>query len=318
MNRIVNALGLSLAFIAGGYFVAHAYRALAGEDLSALLDTRTLAALALLTCLYSATILTNAAAWCRQLRAMGQPHGYHRFLAILASAQFGKYLPGNIGHHLGRVTLAKQSGVGLVAAALSIGYELLIAVMLSAHIAAFALLLTPSRFLLGTEYLQYRWLLLGLVFIGTPIGLILAPKIATWLTSDRTANPTNKTTGDTLALDFRTIVFSYLMYGSGMAAIGIGLWTVAQTLAGDTEIPGPLFFIGGFTASWILGLAAPGAPAGLGVREAVLSLWLSQSLPAAAVVLLVIALRVSTTIGDLLNFGWGSAMLFRQSKLPSA
>jgi hypothetical protein len=63
---------------------------------------------------------------------------------------------------------------------------------------------------------------------------------------------------------------------------------------------------GAFAGSWILGFVAPGAPAGLGIREAILSAWLSGSLPPAQIVLLVIALRIATTLGDLFNFMWAS------------
>jgi uncharacterized membrane protein YbhN (UPF0104 family) len=95
--------------------------------------------------------------------------------------------------------------------------------------------------------------------------------------------------------------------------IGYGLWLVAGSLTpAGVLVPGPVFFIGAFASSWILGFVAPGAPAGLGIREAMLSAWLSGVLPPVEVVLLVVALRIATTLGDLINFIWGSVVLFRQ------
>jgi uncharacterized membrane protein YbhN (UPF0104 family) len=70
-----------------------------------------------------------------------------------------------------------------------------------------------------------------------------------------------------------------------------------------------VFLTGAFASSWILGFLAPGAPAGLGIREAILSAWLSGALPPAQVVMLVVALRIATSVGDLLNFMLGSAWL---------
>jgi glycosyltransferase 2 family protein len=78
------------------------------------------------------------------------------------------------------------------------------------------------------------------------------------------------------------------------------------------HLPGPLFFIGAFASSWILGFVAPGAPAGLGVREAILSAWLTGVLPPTQAVLLIVTLRIATTVGDLANFAWGSITLLRQ------
>lgn len=81
-------------------------------------------------------------------------------------------------------------------------------------------------------------------------------------------------------------------------------------------MPTPLFFVGAFAVSWIAGFVVPGAPAGLGVRELVLTAWLGDALPATTVVVLVLALRVATTIGDAINFGWGSWALARRRTDP--
>lgn len=314
MNRYTKAAGLILASVASGYFVIHAHRALDGKDLSILLNGKVLAAMATLTLLYSASILTTGAAWSLQLRAMHQPHQYPRFLAILAITQFGKYLPGNVGQHIGRVALAGNHGVGLGAAILSVGYELLLALVASAHIAAIALLLNPPPNLINSELLRHRWLLLGLVMTGAAGALALAPHVAAWFVRLRapSGNEGPPCPANTLRLDVKTILASYSMYASGVAIIGIGVWLVAQTVVSSgVSVPSAFFFIGAFACSWILGFAAPGAPAGLGVREAALSVLLSSVMPATEVVVLVVALRIATTVGDLLNFCWGSALLMR-------
>src|SRR3546814_4965612 len=54
-----------------------------------------LAGLVLLIVLFGSSVATNAIAWSWQLRALGQPHRLRTCLAILASTQFGKYMPGN-------------------------------------------------------------------------------------------------------------------------------------------------------------------------------------------------------------------------------
>src|SRR3546814_12016377 len=76
-------------------------------------------------------------------------------------------------------------------------------------------------------------------------------------------------------------------------------------------MPGPIFFIGAFTTSWIAGFVVSGAPAGLGVRAVVLTAWLAGALPQATAVLLVVALRIATTTADLVTLLWGSDVLVR-------
>jgi len=314
MKRILKGLGLLLALVAGGYFVVYAHRALAGKDLSALLDSRVLVATVCLTLLYTLSILTTALAWARLLRAMHQPAGLARLLPILATTQFGKYLPGNVAQHIGRIALARGMGVQMSPALLSVAYELLLALVASAHIGALTLLWAPPAALLQLQITQYRVPLLIVVTVGALAALLLAPRIAIWVTRLRNAAPKEVIAAPTrLHLDPATIGSCYALYASSFVMIGYGLWLVAGSLTpAGVLVPGPVFFIGAFASSWILGFVAPGAPAGLGIREAMLSAWLSGVLPPVEVVLLVVALRIATTLGDLINFIWGSVVMFRQ------
>ncbi|KRE84606.1 hypothetical protein ASG75_11950 [Rhodanobacter sp. Soil772] len=314
MKRTLKGLGILLALVAGGYFVVYAHRALAGKDLSALLDSRVLAAMACLTLLYTLSILTTALAWTRLLHAMRQPAKFSRLLSIVATTQFGKYLPGNVAQHIGRIALTRGIGVQMSPALLSIAYELLLALVVSAHIGALTLLWAPPSALLQWQITQYRVPLLIGVTVGALVALLLAPRVAIWLT--RLRNPAREellAAPARLHLDPVTVGICYALYATSFVMIGYGLWLVAGSLApAGVSIPGPIFLIGAFASSWILGFVAPGAPAGLGIREAMLSAWLSGVLPPVEVVLLVVALRIATTLGDLINFIWGSVVMFRR------
>lgn len=314
MKRALKGLGILLALVAGIYFVIYAHRALADKDLTALLDSKVLLATTCLTALYTLSILTTALAWTRLLHAMRQAAAFTRLLPILATTQFGKYLPGNVAQHIGRVALVRSMGVHLSPALLSVAYELLLALVASAHIGALTLLWAPPEALLQLQITQYRVPLLIVVTAGALGALLLAPRVVLWLS--RLRNPVRETAGIPAArlhLDPATVTVCYALYASSFVMIGYGLWLVAGSLApANGLVPSPIFFIGAFASSWILGFIAPGAPAGLGIREAVLSAWLSGVLPSVEVVLLVIALRIATTLGDLINFAWGGVVMFRQ------
>jgi hypothetical protein len=310
--RYVKGLGLLLAALASGYFLAHAWRSLAGHDLSGLLDWHILAAAAGLTALYAASIGTTALAWVRMLAAMEQPHSVRRLLPILASTQFGKYLPGNVAHHLGRVALARTIGVQIAPAVLSVTYELILALVAAAHVGALTLLWSPPEAIRHWPLAEYRGALLVVATLGAAAMLIAAPHLASALVRLR-KTVAEASTPLALRLDLASAIVCYLFYMSGLVLIGLGLWVVATALAaGGVLVPGPLFFIGAFASSWILGFLAPGAPAGLGVREAILSGWLAGVLPPTQSVLIIIILRIATTLGDLVNFAWGSLILWRQ------
>jgi uncharacterized membrane protein YbhN (UPF0104 family) len=314
MKHLSKAIGLVLALAAGIYFVFYAHRALAGKDLSALLDGKVVLAAVGLTALYTLSILVTAVAWTRLLRAMRQPASFTRLFPILATTQFGKYLPGNVAQHIGRVALSRTAGVQLPAALFSVAYELLLALVASAHIGALTLLWAPPEALLQWRIFQYRLPLLIAVTVGAIAALLLAPRIAVWLARFRSNQSSDQASALTqLHLDVPTVGACYALYAIGFFMVGCGLWLVAHALGdGSEHIPGVIFFVGAFAGSWILGFIAPGAPAGLGIREAILSAWLSGSLPPTQVVLLVVILRIATTLGDLINFAWGSIVMLRQ------
>lgn len=309
LKRASRSVGIVLAVLALAYFLRHAERTMQGQDMSALVHGPGLWGMLLLTSLCAASITTTAAAWQWLLAAVGHRSTYDWTITVLAVTQFGKYLPGNVGHHIGRAGLAIDAGVRMPVALLTICYELLLAIVAAAHLCAVGLLLWPPAAVAGQDWLEHRWALLMLVSAGAVAGLLLAPRMVAMLTALR-----GDECSDTrvFSLGLRTIASSYIMYVAGQIAIGIGLWGLAVTLSPtNTAMPSALFFIGAFATSWIAGVVVPGAPAGLGVREVVLTVWLGNALPPDTTVLLVLALRVATTIGDAVNFGWGSWALAR-------
>ncbi|MBB6242679.1 lysylphosphatidylglycerol synthase domain-containing protein [Rhodanobacter sp. MP1X3] len=320
IKQLVRWLGLLLALAAGIYFVLYAHHALAGKDLSGLLDSSVLAATAALTVLYVVLIPTTAIAWTWLLRAMEQRVSYGRMLPILATTQFGKYLPGNVAQHIGRIALARGAGVQLPAALFSVAYEMLLMLVACAHISALTLLWTPPAALLHWKLAEYRLPLLALVTLGAVAALLLAPRLASWLAHYRASKRDERDyVLPRLHLNATTVLACYVMYAINFCLIGGGLWLVAHALlAGTTSTPSVIFLIGAFASSWILGFIAPGAPAGLGIREAILSSWLSGALPPAQIVLLVVALRIATTTGDLINLVGGSIATtrVRERNLP--
>jgi len=307
-KRLTRWLGILFALAAGLYFIRYAERALIGKDLSGLMDSNVMLAVALLTALYVLLIPTTTLAWTWLLHAMHQPTRYRRMLAIMATTQFGKYLPGNVAQHIGRIALARTTGVSLPAALFSVAYEMLLMLVACAHISALTLLWAPPTTLSHWEIIEYRLPLLIVVTLGAIVGLLLAPHMASWLARYRASRRGDQDyVGPKLALNASTALACYAVYAVNFCLIGGGLWFLAHALLADTgTTPSVVFLTGAFASSWILGFIAPGAPAGLGIREAILSTWLSGSLPPTQIVVLVVALRIATTLGDLFNFTWGS------------
>ena len=152
------------------------------------------------------------------------------------------------------------------------------------------------------------------VSLSALLVMVAAPPVARWLARRRSAS---EPVAPDIRPGWRVAGACYLAYVLNFVLVGIGLWLVALSLpSGAVGAAGPVFFIGAFAASWVLGFLAPGAPAGLGVREALLAVWFAGVLAPADAVALIVMLRIATTLGDLLNFAWGSAALARQRPAP--
>lgn len=314
MKRALHLLGAAVAVTALVYFALHARRSLGGHDLGQLLAPATLASAAALTLLYMTLTPITALCWTWLLDSLGQPARLTSIAPILAATQFGKYLPGNVAHHLGRVVVARSRGHETGPVVVSMAYETLIVLVACAHVGALTLLWHPPAELAQWPLARHRGTF-ALAVTAAALGLMLAVPLITRLLARRHGSPTG--VGPTTAgrPGWGAMAACYLVYAGNFFLVGAGLWLVAAALVpGQVTGSHVVLLTGAFASSWILGFLAPGAPAGLGVREATLSAWLGAVFGAPVAVSLVIVLRIATTLGDLLNFLWGSFVLARQSR----
>ena len=99
------------------------------------------------------------------------------------------------------------------------------------------------------------------------------------------------------------------LQGGFFGVVGGVLWLLAALLGGHG--PGaldPLTSISALALAWVAGFVAPGAAAGIGVREAVLIIALDGALGAEASAAVALALRLVATVGDGVFFGLALAL----------
>ncbi|RRH95481.1 hypothetical protein EH240_24835 [Mesorhizobium tamadayense] len=267
LHRVGAFLGL-----AGVIFVGIRLHDYAGQIDFHSLGVGGYAAIAALAGLYGASNLLLALGWRRLLGYLGVP--VSRFWAIDAYAisQLAKYVPGNIFQFAGRQAIGVAAGIGNRPLAKSTAYELAVLVVGGA---LFVPLLLP---LVGTpDYLGW-------------ISFAATVTVALWLA------------GRVGGAVFRAAAVFYL----GFLTLSGLVFVAAFGLAG-----GPHDFAlypavaGAYVLAWLVGLVTPGAPAGLGIREAVL-LFLLGGLSSSPVILLAVVIgRTITVLGDLLFFAGG-------------
>jgi hypothetical protein len=107
-------------------------------------------------------------------------------------------------------------------------------------------------------------------------------------------------------------VVAYLVIGASTSLLAVGLFPAATL---DFAL-----LTSAFAIAWVVGFVTPGAPAGIGVREALLLLMLSGSMGSVETSLLILALRIVTTLGDILCFVVGLSQMawLRRVRQPVA
>jgi uncharacterized membrane protein YbhN (UPF0104 family) len=99
------------------------------------------------------------------------------------------------------------------------------------------------------------------------------------------------------------LVAVILLYTLALLLLGLSLHLIVAALS-----PGPTplsLSVAVFAAAWIAGLATPGAPGGIGVRETVITLGLAPVLGGGVALSVALLHRGASVIGDVISFGLG-------------
>jgi hypothetical protein len=226
-------------------------------------------------------------AWTIMLGKFGDRLGLWRSVIVIAASRIGKYAPGKVWFALGRMMLARQDGVRdahtLTTMLLETAFFMLGAVMLFGVTAA----ITPA------ESLTYRHLL-PLVMLPFCI-VVLSPTVFR-----RVVNFALR------RLKRREVEFHWnFAEALGLLAIyifiwvcqGFGIWVAINSFfpLSIGKLPA---LLGAHAVSWIVGFLVLVAPAGLGVREGILTFFLSSIMPVPVAIIASIIARLWFTLSE--------------------
>ncbi|WP_156909606.1 hypothetical protein [Ottowia thiooxydans] len=181
----------------------------------------------------------------------------------------GKYIPGNVFHLAGRQALGLAAGIPARPLAQSMAWELGLIAMVGA---SFAILAAPLLFTVVDLRAGVLVFLAGVCTLWWLARYALAASMAT-----------------ALLWQFAFLAVSGATF-AGMLSLLIGFESLLSLLPA---------IVGAYVVAWLAGLLTPGAPAGIGVREAVLLYLLSHAVAPADLVTAVVLGRGATVLGDL-------------------
>ncbi|CAN7418723.1 lysylphosphatidylglycerol synthase domain-containing protein [Mesorhizobium sp. LjNodule214] len=225
--------------------------------------------------------------------------------AVFLATQIGKYAPGNIGHLVGRAAVLKAYDVPIGASSkamlvevvvlLATGVALVVAFMADWLLAVLGDVASRISITLITSALA----IFGAMMIFAAARFRARLKPVLW-----------QLWADLIASRKRLAAIALIDLAC-FALNGLALFAATRLLFPETTIEF-VACLGVATASFLAGYVTPGAPGGIGVREATTILLLGPSVSTNEAALVALTVRLAATVADLIGFVAGNAMLQRR------
>jgi len=261
-----------------------------------------LLAIALLTTLFAH--IWAGFVWGWTLEELGQSTSAPWSIRTYLTTNIAKYLPGNVWHFYGRVWAAKDAGVPLAIAIVSVVLEPLL-------MAASALMVGLIGIRQGGWGLQVVSLAIALALVHPRILNPILHKLSRKKASGQDEMAAEAQQVEQIGLRRYPIKpFLGELIFLGLRGLGF-LWIV---LAFAPIPPGQILPVfSAFSFAWLLGLVVPGAPGGIGVFETTAIALLPAQLTPAVILSSVACYRLVSTLAEALGAagGWWMGRSFK-------
>ena len=253
--------------------------------------------------------LIDAWAWGWLLRGLAVPVPSRAAMSVFMISQLAKYVPGNFGQHVGRLALAKSLGLAYPPVLLSLvienGFALGAGGVVAGASLAFGIAVSAENL---TRVAWTISLVIGGWFAGALLLRWMLAHPPRWL------RRILKLEGP-VTLETRLVIGYFLIHVASYAAIGGALVLIVFGFTGGASVEIWRVALAGM-AGWFSGYIVPGAPAGLGVREATLTALLTPLCGVAVAVSSALLWRSSALFADGILFFVGLALRARPKPEP--
>ncbi len=227
-----------------------------------------------------------------------EPQRFQRIAIVFAYTQVAKYLPGNVLQYVLGVQVGSRVGIPRPQMITILLRATLISIAIACLLGALAILGAEREVRAALSALSNRspWLIPGLILGGLLAlwaGALLVRRLGLW----------QRLRVDVASLSARAALavaglnlLSFIAYGLCAREVSV-LWA-----ASNAELPSVWVFSAGFALAWVAGFVVPGAPGGLGVREALLYGLFSPRLGEPLAVATFIGMRAVLVVAELCCF----------------
>lgn len=298
-RRFIHLAGFILAAVALAYF-GQTFLRYWRQASDALLTTEALIGGAVSLGLGIAGYFLSAYAWIKICRALGLSIAPKIAIHIYFVSQFGKYLPGNIAQHAGRLAMGAQRQLPSSVIATSQIIEILLVIGTLGSLALvtgwnYLNMLRENIFSLHPAYV-----VVAIIFCLT-LGLLAVLSLKHF----ERLHHLYKILCQCFYVreNFLSLVSAVALIAGNALAASLALYAIMAAIDGHSQSLWMACCV--YTVSWLAGFITPGAPAGLGVREAVMLTLLSQTMTGIEAAAVILMFRLTTTLTDSLIFGIG-------------
>lgn len=285
LKRAAGLAGAVLCVIAAALLLRRGFQL--GDVLVERLTKISVAAFGAALVLYGIGAAALGFAWVLLARAAAASpvHARPLFVAHLRS-QLAKYLPGNVFHFAYRHVAARREGLGHRALGGALAFESILLVAAAATLASGVA--ADPRLESVTPWL--RWVVRAAPLVAIAVALAGAFAMRRFGSADARVSRTLSA----FAMVFTIDVGFFLLAASAL-----------RLLCAQPDLLPFAAWCGWLALAWIAGYVTPGAPGGLGLREAVLVLGLGPVLGEAEALAIAFAYRLVTIGADALLAGIG-------------
>jgi len=213
-------------------------------------------------------------------------------LKAYTMANVYKYIPGSVAYVLGRNRLALENK------SLSHGKVLLSTVAEGVlFVAAAALIALVCVFGYSLEYLRQTGLLAPLLYAAVVLPAVALPVVC--VLRKRLREGVGRLRASAEILRPRVIA---ARFGFSLVIVflwGLSFWATLLIMGHPADPRGALTVIGLYLLAWLAGFLTPGAPSGLGVREAVMLMFLGDIAGETVLLSAIITHRALNIAGDI-------------------
>ncbi len=293
MRWIARAIGIVLVILASIYFIGIIVRY--AENFPPITwDIHTIALLGGASLAYLLVIAIGILVWYLLLKGVGESPGLAETGGIFTVSQFSKYIPGNVAQHVSRLAISTSRGWDAARVLLTMVIEASWGVLASSFLAMIALFtFEDSAAVLGISLpTPIQLIALAGFVILLPMGafVFLRNVIPRFFPRLSHLNHMQFPSSALLVSCFILTLFGFVLQGVLIRILAQGIF----------DAPSVNFWVitGIFAVAWVAGFLTPGAPAGLGIREAVLVAGLTPIYGGGVALGVTIAARLVTTMTD--------------------